>query len=255
MTAALAISIAPHAVQSEVLRERVQVLESRPGVRQVLLVTAGAGRFANNQHAVIVLGGGGGGFAVTCPDGIPCVQGGLPLPQRQRLASAIGGPVMALSPPTDQPVMNRDWRMSDRHVADLQAAVNWTKAQWPQAQTWILGLNNGALSAAVATASIDDLAGAVLLSCAEEAFDQPQKSERMRVLAVRHRRDASPSYATLAHTRGRKTLVTVHDERAPHAATTCGEAANGLAFAGKENQVVDVVARWILTGTAPDEIR
>jgi hypothetical protein len=34
-----------------------------------------------------------------------------------------------------------------------------------------------------------------------------------------------------------------------------GEAAIGAQFAGKEYQVVDVVARWILTGTAPDEIR
>jgi hypothetical protein len=255
MTAALAISIAPEAAQSEALRERVQVLESRPGVREVLLVTSGRVSPANDQHAVIVLGGGGGGFAVTCPDGVPCVQGGLPLSQRQRLARAIGGPVVALSPPTDQPVMDRDWRMSNRHVIDLQAAVDWTKAQWPLAQTWVLGLKNGALSAAVATASIDDLAGAVLLSCAEEAFDQPQKSDRMRVLAVRHRRDASLSYATLAHARGRKTLVTVHDERAPHAESTYGDAANGPQFGGKDYQVVDVVARWILTGTAPDEIR
>jgi hypothetical protein len=255
MTAALAVSVAPEAVQSkEVLRERIQVLESRPGVQEVLLVTAGRTWPATDQHAVILLSGGGGGFAVTCPDGVPCVQGGLRLLQRQRLAAAIGGPVIALSPPTDQPVMDRSWRMSDRHVADLQAAVNWTSQQWPQAQTWVLGLNNGALSAAVATASIDDLAGAVLLWCAEEAFDQPQKSDRMRVLAVRHRRDDSPSYATLAHTRGRKTLVTVHDEREPHAEMTHGDAANAQ-FGGKDYQVVDVVARWILTGTAPEEIR
>lgn len=255
MTAALAISIAPEPVPAETLRERVHVLESRPGVREVLLVTAGSERPANDQHAVILLGGGGGGFAVTCPDGVPCVQGGLPSGQRQRLAAAIGGPVVALSPPTDHPVMNREWRMSDCHVIDLQAAVDWTKAQWPSAQTWVLGLNNGALSAAVATASIDDLAGAILLSCAEEAFDQPQKSDRMRVLAVRHRRDSDPSYATLAHTRGRKTLVTVHDERAAHAESVYADAANGPRFGGKDYQVVDVVARWILTGTAPDEIR
>ncbi len=256
MTAALAISIAPQAAHSEPLRERVQVLESRPGVRQVLLVTAAPHALGYDRHAVIVLGGGGGGFAVTCPDGVPSVDGGLRQAQRHRLAHAIEGPVLSLSPPTDRPVMDRVWRMSDRHVEDLQAAVTWTKTQWPQAQTWILGLNSGALSAAVATASIDDLAGAVLLSCAEEAFDQPQKSDRMRVLAIRHRRDATPSVATLAHMRGRKTLVTVHDERAPHAASANGEAAaNVPQFAGKEYQVVDVVARWIVTGTAPDEIR
>ena len=255
MTAALAIEFAPDTVQSETLRERVHVLESRPGVREVLLVTSACGQPSNGRHAVILLGGGGGGFAVTSPNGRPCVQGGLPLPQRQRLANAIGGPVVALSPPTDQPVMNREWRLSDRHVADLHAAVTWTNAEWPLAQTWVLGLNQGALSAAVATASIDNLAGAVLLSCAEEALDQPQKSERMRMLAVRHHRDADASYSTLAHNRGRKTLVTVHDERAPHAESIHGNAANRPHFAGKEHQVVDVVARWILTGTAPDEIR
>ena len=255
MTAALAISVAPQPAHSEALRERVQVLESRPGVRQVMLVTSGCAWANVDQHAVIVLGGGGGGFAVTCPDGIPCVQGALPLPQRQILAMAIGGPVMSLSPPTDRPVMDRDWRMSNQHVTDLQSAVNWTKEQWPYAQTWVLGLDNGALSAAVATASIENIAGAVLLSCAEEAFDQPQKSDRMRVLAVRHRRNATLSYATLAHTRGRKTLVTVHDERVPHPDPVFGETANGQQFGGKDHQIVDVVARWILTGTAPDEIR
>jgi hypothetical protein len=253
MTAALAISIAPETAQSETLRERVQVLESRPGARQVLLVTEGCARSFGAQHAVIVLGGGGGGFAVTCPDGVPLVHGGLPLSQRQRLANAIGGSVLALSPPSDRPVMDRSWRLCEDHVTDMRNAVNWTRQQWPLAQTWVLGLNSGALSAAVATASIDTLAGAVLLSCVDEALDQPQKSDRMRVLAVRHRADGCASYATLTHTRGRKTLVTVHDER--QVRPDAGHGTNVQQFNGKEHQVVDVVARWILTGTAPDEIR
>src|SRR5436190_16184134 len=177
MTAALLLPPAPEAVPAEELRERVQLLESRSGVREVRLVTSGGVQPAEDEHAVIVLSGGGGGFAVTCPDGVPRVQGGLPVSQRQRLAASIGGPVMALSPPSDQPVMNREWRMSDRHVVDLQAAVDWTKTQWPSAKTWVLGVNNGALSAAVATASIEGLAGAILLACSDEAFD----SRRSRI--------------------------------------------------------------------------
>ena len=255
MTAALALSIAPEAVQSEALRERVQVLESRPGVREVLLVTEAMAPAALDRHAVIVLGGGGGGFAVTSEDGVPRVEGGLSPAQRQKLANAIGGAVVALSPPTDRPVMDRAWRLSDQHVADLQAAVRWTRTQWPTTHTWVLGMNNGALSAAVATASIDDLAGAVLLACVDEALDQPQKSDRMRVLAVRHRDDPSASYASLARARGRRTLVTVHDERQFHSDAFGAASVNSAQFYGKEHQVVDVVARWILTGAAPDEIR
>ena len=253
MTAALALSIAP-AVQSEALRERVQVLESRPGVREVLLVTEAPAQDADEQHVVIVLGGAGGGFAVVSNEGLPQVYGGLPLEQRQRLANAIGGAVIALSPPSDRPVMDRDWRLSDQHVRDLQAAVHWVRSQWPRAKTWALGVNNGALSAAVATASIDDLAGAVLLQCVDEALDQPQKSERMRVLAVRHRDVAACASVALAQG-ARRTLVSVHDERRAALQAVGGDASVAPQFNGKERQVVDVVARWILTGAAPDEIR
>ena len=248
--------MAPDAGPSDALRERVQVLESRPGVREVLLVTESAARAEDRRHAVIVLGGGGGGFAVTVRDGVPRVEGALALSQRQRLANAIGGAVVALSPPSDRPVMDRAWRLSDAHVADMQHAVQWTKRQWPQAHTWVLGLNNGALSAAVATASIDDLAGAVLLSCVDEALDQPQKSERMRVLAVRHRAESAVAHPSIAHAGNRKTLVTLHDERQAHRDSAyADDAQHASRFNGKEKQVVDVVAGWILTGAAPDEIR
>jgi hypothetical protein len=248
--------MAPNAEPSEGLRERVHVIESRPGVREVLLVTEGPAQRADEQHAVIVLGGGGGGFAVTSHEGVPSVHGGLPLSQRQRLANAIGGAVVALSPPTDRPVMDRSWRLSHDHVADMQTAVQWTRQQWPQARTWVLGLNNGALSAAVATASIDDLAGAVLLSCVDEALDQPQKSDRMRVLAVCNRTQSAAPCAASGSPYGRKTVVTVHDERQVHTEAVNGnDAIKAPQFHGKEQQVVDVVARWILTGAAPDEIR
>jgi len=249
MTAALAIPVALEEAAPAPLRERIQVLESRPGVREVLIITASSAGAGENRHVVIVLAGGGGGFAVTFPDGVPCVQGGLPLTQRQRLASAIGGPVVALSPPTDQPVMSRAWRRSEQHMADLGAAVAWTMTTWPAAQTWVLGVAHGALSAAVAASSIERLAGAVLLSCADEALGPSPCAEGMRVLAVQSRQDGRAPYA-LSHARVRKTFVTVRDERAAY-----GDAANGPCFGGKEEQVVDVVARWIVTGAAPGEIR
>ena len=254
MTAALALSIAPEAAQSEALRERIQVLESRPGVRQVLLVTEAPMQRAGEQHAVIVLGGGGGGFAVVSRDGLPHVYGGLSLEQRQRLADRIGGAVVALSPPSDRPVMDRDWRLSNAHVCDMQSALEWVRAQWPCAHAWVLGINDGALSAAVATASLDDLAGAVLLSCVDEALDQPQKSERMRVLAVRHRAVAASAHAGVANC-ARRTLVRVHDERRAAVHALGRDPVQAPHFNGKERQVVDVVARWIVTGDAPDEIR
>ena len=50
--------------------------------------------------------------------------------------------------------------------------------------------------------------------------------------------------------------MTVHDERRSHAQlASAGATVIAPQFKGKEHQVVDVVARWILTGAAPDEIR
>ena len=71
MTAALAI---PRALEDAPARqrERIQVLESRPGVREVLIITASSAGTDAERHAVIVLAGGGGGFAVTFSDGVPC---------------------------------------------------------------------------------------------------------------------------------------------------------------------------------------
>jgi hypothetical protein len=47
----------------------------------------------------------------------------------------------------------------------------------------------------------------------------------------------------------------VHDERRVPSAPAAGDGMQAPRFNGKEQQVVDVVARWILTGAAPDEIR
>ena len=85
--------------------------------------------------------------------------------------------------------------------------------------------------------------------------EQPD-SDRRRVLAVRHRAESAPSCPLLGSAFGRKTVVTVHDERQIRADAAQGaHAIKAPQFNGKEQQVVDVVARWILTGAAPDEIR
>ena len=71
--------------------------------------------------------------------------------------------------------------MSESHVVDLQATVDWTTTQWPLAKTWMLGVNHGALSAARGDGEHRaNWPARCLLACSDEAFDQPQKSDRMR---------------------------------------------------------------------------
>lgn len=256
--AGLAIRHAPEAAQAEVSsRESVQVIESRPGVRQVLLVTSveTSGAVGN---VVVVLGSGGGGFARNPDDGVMRVQGGFQPGQLRRLAGEVGGAIVALSPPTDQPVMDVDWRLSAPHVTDMRAAVAWSRKRWPDADVWVLGFEAGGMSAAVAAASIEEIAGAVLICAPEEASAQQPASERMRMLVIRQgTADAGGgSRAVNPARQGHRTWLRIEDERQERLATPgdCA-AAGGRPFGGKETQVVDAVAGWIVTGTAPKAIR
>lgn len=257
-TAGLALRDAPDAAQARFShRECVQVVESRPGVRQVLLVTSDeTGRQVG--HVVVVLGSGGGGFIHSPDDGVMRVQGGFQVAQHRRLAGEIGGAVIALSPPTDQPVMDVDWRLSAAHVADMRAAVAWSRERWPGADLWMLGFETGGMSAAVAAASIEDIAGAVLVCAPEEASAQRPVSERMRMLVIRQGNgDATTnSQAVDASRHGHRTWLRIEDERQGWTSTPNNRTpAGGRPFGGKETQVVDAVARWIVTGTAPRAIR
>jgi hypothetical protein len=256
--AGLAIRHAPEAAQAEVSsRESVQVLESRPGVRQVLLVTS-TETTRPVGNVVVALGSGGGGFARNPEDGVMRVQGGFQAEQHRRLAEAVGGAVVALSPPTDQPVMDVDWRLSAAHVTDLRAAVAWSRKRWPDAVVWVLGFEAGGMSAAVAAASIEEIAGAVLICAPEEASAQQPASERMRMLVIRQGNpDAAGASRTVNPARqGHRTWLRIEDDRQERLATPGDCAASGRRpFGGKETQVVDAVAGWIVTGTAPKAIR
>ena len=226
-------------------------------MREVLLVTSVESAVPVG-NAVIMLGSGGGGFAVGPEDGVMGVQGGFPVTRYPRLAAEIGGSVVALSPPTDQPVMDVDWRLSPSHVTDLRAAVRWSRERWPNADVWMLGFESGGMSAAVATANIEEIAGAVLVCAPEEASAQQPTSERMRMLVIRQGNSTTGvgSQGVSAGRRGRRTWVRIEDERqAPPATLGDGALASRQPFGGKETQVIDVVARWIMTGTAPHAIR
>ena len=238
-------------------RDGVQVIESRPGVRQLLLVTSVEGA-RQVGDVVVMLGSGGGGFEVNQDDGAMRVQGGFQPGQQQRLAEAIGGAVVALSPPSDRPVMDLDWRLSSTHVDDLRAAVAWSRERWPGAAVWMLGFEAGALSAAVATASIGETAGSILIRPPEEACAQQPASDDMRTLVIRHGSGdaAAVPQGVGPGRRGRRSWLRVEDDRQARTASPGDEAApDGRPFGGKQDQVVEAVARWIATGAAPLAIR
>lgn len=254
--AAAVLAATPVRAAQEPGAEEFVAVESRPGVKELLVLSPGPkGDAAKN--VVLMLEGGSGIFGIASRDGKVDVQAAFPIAQRQKLADAVGATAV-LSPPTDHPVMEVDWRKSSfDHVADLRAAVAVVKKRFPAARVWMLGISNGALSAAVAVEGVEGIAGAVLLSGSRDAYDRTRLDGRVRVLAVHHRRDSCLTYADIRYSISWRTFVLVDDDRQPRAGAThkdCGLTSAHM-FAGRQDEVLDAVVQWILTGTTVDEIK
>ena len=264
-------SVAALVWSSAAAEETVLRIESRPGVTEVMVLTPA--RLANEmgsesvagqagaKNAVIVLEGGSGqiwiGKKSDGPDaGKLKIGGSLPVMARQELADRVGA-VAVLTQPSDRPVMDLEWRDSKEHVADVAAAVAVVQQRFPGAKVWLLGLSNGAWSAAHAGAALQDkLAGVILMSVAQGAFaTRGFAGIRIPVLVVQHRRDACLPYSNMEEQARWHKFVTVDDARLPRPGRIlkCG---NGGAhnFYGSEAAVMAAVAQWINTGTAPDYI-
>jgi len=243
--------------------ESVLQIESRPGVKEVMVLTPGASVAEQGKanNAVIMLNGGSGqiwiGRTTDGPDaGKLKVGGSLPIVARQELADKVGA-VAILAQPSDRPVMDQEWRDSKEHVADIAAAVTVVQQRFPGAKVWLLGLSNGSWSAAHAGAALQDrLAGVILMSVAQGAFStEGFAGIRIPVLIVQHRRDSCLPYKNIEAQAQWHKLITVDDERLPRPGTKrdcSGSAAHS--FRGSEAAVMAAVAEWINTGKAPDYI-
>jgi hypothetical protein len=249
---------------SSAAEETVLRVESRPGVSEVMVLTPGkdvTGQGKANNVVIVFNGGSGqiwfGGKTSDGPDaGKLKIGGSLPIMARQELADKVGA-VAILTQPSDRPVMDQEWRDTKEHVADVAAAVTVVQQRFPGARVWLLGLSNGAWSAAHAGAALQGkLAGVILMSVAQGAFaTQGFAGIRIPVLVVQHRRDACLPYRNIEAQAKWHTLITVDDARLPRPGTRrecSGNAARS--FHGSEAAVMAAVAEWINTGTAPDYI-
>jgi hypothetical protein len=250
--------------QAAAAEETVLRIESRPGATEVLVLTPGrtVTEQGSAKNVVIMFNGGSGqiwiGRTSDGPDaGKLKIGGSLPIVARQALADKVGA-VAILAQPSDRPVMEREWRDSKEHVADVAAAVTVVQQRFPGAKVWLLGLSNGSWSAAHAGAALQNrLAGVILMSVAQGAFStEGFAGIRIPVLVVQHRRDTCLPYRNIEEQAKWHTLVTVDDARLPRVGSIRRDCSGNSAhnFYGSEAAVMAAVAQWINTGTAPANI-
>lgn len=138
--------------------ERVQVDALRPGVRINVFWHPAA-----QAHAtVLMFPGGDGGFGK--------VQNGWPASENFLVRTAPlwaqeGLNVALFGRPSDREQLSPEARVSDAHVQDIQATINWIKTQ-SSAPIWLVGNSMGTISTTAALVKLDDplIAGGVLTS-------------------------------------------------------------------------------------------
>ena len=251
--------------------ETGEVVESRPGVKQMVVVSAAvsADKTAIDRAAVknivLLLTGGPGAI----PPGANRIR-----EQPQDRVALRGffaeklGVLVAVGLPSDQPQgLSLEWRESREHVQDVSAVMDGLMTRYPAARITVLGFSNGCRSAAHISAAArrrwgSSFHGVAMLSCSMEAFRDDWMAAlagsaaqaKVPVLVVHHKRDSCLFFENVEQQAKWHDFITVDDTKQPRPNIARRDCDNGSAhqFGGKEEKVYQAVVDWINTGKTAD---
>ncbi|HZV66062.1 MAG TPA: alpha/beta hydrolase [Telluria sp.] len=209
---------------------------------------------------VLLIPGGGGGFGKV-EDGKPSSPNFLVRGMQYFLANGFN--VAIFGKPSDTADLDYPDRVSDQHMADLRAVLDFVKQQ-SAAPVWIVGTSRGTVSATAAAIRIQDprIAGLVLTSSVvsyKKVGAVPRQdlaAIRLPVLVVHNSRDACsvcnpaevPAILSGLKNAAAKKLVMI-DAGANPSGAACG-ALHWHGFIGAEKETVDVIGGWIRAESA-----
>jgi hypothetical protein len=138
---------------------RLLFAANRPGVEQPYVLDQG--QRSDVHNVLVVLTGGPGRIAAGEANGVMSLHdGSFPVGYRQRLADRVGA-VVTLDVPSDRRTVEMEFRVMPEHAKDVAGVVDAMAQRYPGAKVYLLGLSNGALSAAYVGAQLQEkLSGA-----------------------------------------------------------------------------------------------
>lgn len=243
---ALALSTLSASAQGQAFK-----VATRPDVKTGVFWEAREGAKAT----VLLFPGGGGGFGKV-EDGKPSSQNFLVRSMQYFLANGFN--VAIFGKPSDTDDLDYPDRVSDKHMADVRAVLDFVKQQSP-APIWIVGTSRGSVSATAAAIRIQDprIAGLVLTSSVvsyKKVGAVPRQdlaAIKLPVLVVHNSKDACsvcnpaevPGILSGLKNAAVKKLVMV-DGGANPSGDECG-ALHWHGFIGAEKETVDTIGGWI----------
>jgi dienelactone hydrolase len=237
--------------------ERVVDLPTRPGVTQRFLFSASS----NAKAAVILFAGGHGGLQILPTGKLGWGRNNFVVRNRSLFAEH-GLAVATIDAPSDRqssPYLG-GFRQRSEHVADVEAIIAWMKQQ-SNVPVWLVGTSRGTQSAgyiAVESAGTQGGPDGLVLTAAILTDEKSRAVPNMNigkvtvpVLVVHHREDGCrhcaysdmPKLMNRLTSASRKELITIDG------GTNVGDPCEAQAyhgFDGRDEEVVKVIAKWIV---------
>jgi predicted alpha/beta-hydrolase family hydrolase len=213
------------------------------------------------KTTVFLFPGGGGGFGKV-EDGRPTSRNFLVRTVPEFLANGFN--VAIFGKPSDTDKLDYPDRISEAHIADIRAALDFVKKQ-NAAPIWLIGTSRGTISATAAAINIHDpgIAGLVLTSSVVSdrkvgaVPTQDLAAIKMPVLVMHHTNDAcnvcSPS-GVPAIMSGLKNAPVKKEIMVSGGGNPTGnpcEALHWHGFIGMEKEAVDTISEWIKQASTP----
>jgi hypothetical protein len=248
--------------------QEVIPLQTRPGVTQTYFLTSAP---KNTQAIAILFPGSGGYIQLRTENGQPKFDGGNFL-VRSRAEFVNRGVVAAIvDAPSDQQKnwgMTDEFRLSDKHLADVAAVVADVKKRFPDAPLFLVGTSRGTISAAAVGANLEPPPAGVILTAT--VFRQTARGStqpgpglskfdwatiKVRLLFVHHGSDqcATTLYSDAYRLSEKYPLISVLGGK-QSMSDPC-DALSQHGFYGKESETVEEIVNWMLKKPYKDLVK
>jgi hypothetical protein len=255
----LFLSLSAMSLARAICAQEIVTLPTRPNVMQSYFLTSSP---KNLRAAAILFPGSGGLIQLRTEHGRTRFSQGNFL-VRSRVEFVNRGAIAAIiDAPSDQQGgwgMSDEFRLGDKHAADISVVLEDMKKRFPQLPVFLIGTSRGTISAAALAARVGpQLSGAVLSATMfrQTGRKSPEPgpglsgfdfaSVKIPLLLVHHVSDQCyvTPYSDAARLSEKYPLVTVFGGSPPQSGPCDAHSQHG--FLGKEAETVEQIVNWML---------
>jgi hypothetical protein len=240
--------------------DEIITLKTRPEVTQSMLLWE---PYSQTPDVVIVLfPGGPGNVALEIKDGRATATRPYVFSRQREILAQPQFAVVVIDAPSDQKDMGQEFRLSAKHLTDIEVAIREVRSRFPKARLVIMGHSRGTVSAGYASRALgDQVSAVVLLSGVYRATkldplipsSGPGLSEldlgslKVPTLIVHNTKDACPAapFKPAEEVSGKLSMITVNGSDEANIGSPCGPGTNHW-FVGMEKATGDEVVKWLI---------